>query len=97
MLTRGAGNIRIISISNTRNRTDSRKKRFENGIRAPDLGSKPHSYGLDLSVFSRSFILSEVIIMKISITMRAAMGTAIWVVVIIKALDFVSPHLAFKA
>lgn len=47
----GRGINRIISISKTRKITASRKNRRENGIRAEDFGSKPHSNGVD---FSRS-------------------------------------------
>lgn len=50
-LSKGAGMIKTISISNTMKIKPSRKKRKENGIRALFLGSKPHSKG---EVFSRS-------------------------------------------
>lgn len=47
----GIGISKTISISNTMKMTANRKKRRENGIRAEDFGSKPHSNGAD---FSRS-------------------------------------------
>lgn len=50
-LIRGIGNRRTISISKIKNRTANKKNRVENGIRAEDLGSNPHSNGED---FSRS-------------------------------------------
>lgn len=46
---RGIGIRRTISMSNTRKITARRKKRRENGIRADDFGSKPHSNGVDFS------------------------------------------------
>jgi len=45
----GAGIRRTISMSNTRKITAKRKNRIENGIRAEELGSKPHSNGVALS------------------------------------------------
>lgn len=51
LIIRGAGRRRTISISNTRNKTASKKNRREKGSRAEDLGSKPHSKG---EAFSRS-------------------------------------------
>jgi hypothetical protein len=47
----GRGISKIISMSNTRKITASKKNRVENGIRALFLGSNPHSNGDD---FSRS-------------------------------------------
>lgn len=55
----GIGIRRTISISNTRKITARRKNRRENGIRADEFGSNPHSNGV---VFSRSvFFLVEMI------------------------------------
>ena len=54
LMMKGDGRRRTISISNTRNRTARRKNRRENGSRAEDLGSKPHSKG---EAFSRSLNL----------------------------------------
>jgi hypothetical protein len=47
----GIGIRRTISMSKTRKMTARRKKRRENGIRAEELGSKPHSKGVDFSRF----------------------------------------------
>lgn len=54
LMIKGEGRRRTISMSNTRNRTARRKNRRENGSRAEDLGSKPHSKG---EAFSRSLNL----------------------------------------
>lgn len=54
LMIRGEGRRRTISMSNTRNRTARRKNRRENGSRAEDLGSNPHSKG---ELFSRSLNL----------------------------------------
>lgn len=39
----GVGISKTISMSNTKNKTAKRKNRVENGIRAFEKGSKPHS------------------------------------------------------
>ncbi len=51
-LRRGMGRRRTISMSKTRKITARRKKRRENGVRAEECGSKPHSNG---DSFSRSW------------------------------------------
>lgn len=50
----GAGIKRAISMSNTRKITTRIKNRNENGIRAEEWGSKPHSNG---DIFSNDGIL----------------------------------------
>lgn len=62
---KGIGISRTISISNTRKITASRKNRSENGIRADDFGSNPHSNGVD---FSRLVFFLEDRIMAADIT-----------------------------
>ncbi len=49
----GAGKRRTISMSNTRKITARRKNRRENGRRAEEVGSNPHSKG---DIFSRSCV-----------------------------------------
>lgn len=49
----GAGNRRTISMSKTKKITASRKNRRENGSRAEEVGSNPHSKG---DIFSRSCV-----------------------------------------
>ena len=72
------GRIIVISISKIRNRMAIRKKCIENGIRADDLGSKPHSKG---DIFSRSLIFfferrldRSIIIIDINITISIVSG-----------------------
>ena len=51
--TRGIGNRRTVSTSNTKNKTDKIKKYRENGDRDPfKRSSKPHSIGFALSIAS---------------------------------------------
>lgn len=50
----GSGSRRAISRSNNRNVMATRKNFIENGSRADPIGSKPHSYGLDFSVYTFS-------------------------------------------
>lgn len=66
-IANGIGIIRIISISNTKKITASRKNRRENGIRAEDLGSKPHSNGVDFSR-SKLFFVDSINIAVVTIT-----------------------------
>ena len=42
-MTKGKGRIKATSTSNTRNKTESKKNRKENGMRDFDIGSNPHS------------------------------------------------------
>lgn len=67
----GAGSKSTISISNTKNKTASKKNRSENGIRAEALGSNPHSKG---DIFSLSFIDREDI-------KKAAINTTIGIII----------------
>lgn len=49
-MANGSERIRAISTSNTKNKTDKRKKRRENGIRDLDMESNPHSNGDSFSL-----------------------------------------------
>ena len=68
----GKGRMMTISMSNTRNRTASRKNRREKGSRAFDVGSNPHSNGED---FSR-LISCRVLIVENTINREVEMSRA---------------------
>lgn len=67
----GIGRIIVISTSKIRKITAIKKKRRENGVRAVDLGSNPHSNG---EAFSRSkidfFEIKKFSIIKIILIIR---------------------------
>lgn len=72
VIDKGTGINKAISISNTRKMTAKRKNRREKGIRADDLGSKPHSKGVDFSWFGFFFIGRMSIIAIIIVGSRLA-------------------------
>ena len=74
-------------MSKTRKITASKKNRNENGIRADDFGSKPHSNGED---FSRSV---GVFIDKISIAVITTIGNTIASIEIIDEVAIILEYL----
>lgn len=81
----GIGIKSTISTSKTRKITASRKNRRENGIRADDFGSKPHSNG---AAFSRSiFFLVERIIITTVTTIGKITANIIITLVLIMSLE----------
>ena len=80
----GRGIRRIISISNTKKITASRKNRVEKGRRAVFLGSKPHSKG---DAFSRSDRVKREEALRAMAAVRIAAGTAVAIRNLIRAVS----------